>query len=213
MSPNISKPSATLVPLFSKIYSPPSRPLPFFPLFIPLPRIFTPSSFGIAKVLPFLIPTKCFHNFFLSPHFNTLIPTKKFFTQFPASIAISVGSYQSLWQFPSPPKRVSMAIFGMLRFFIPHFLLPLCRSITPCNILHTIIYATRTPCDILYYMFSIPLFYHHINCNRLSPFRQQRPCFAVFHGQSVFTLPLPLAIPLCNHIFYISILWRFSFIR
>ena len=77
MSPNISKPSATLVPLFSKIYSPPSRPLPFFPLFFPLPRIFTPSSFGIAKVLPFLIPTKCFNNFFLSLHFNALIPTKK----------------------------------------------------------------------------------------------------------------------------------------
>ena len=77
MSPNISKPSATLVPLFSKIYSPPSRPLPFFPLFIPLPRIFTPSSFGIAKVLPFPIPTKCFHNFFLSLYFNALIPTKK----------------------------------------------------------------------------------------------------------------------------------------
>ena len=47
------------------------------------PRTFTPSSFGIAKVLPFLIPTKCFHNFFLSPHFNTLIPTKKFLLNSP----------------------------------------------------------------------------------------------------------------------------------
>ena len=92
----------------------PNRPLPWFhysqrsillppttsslysTLFFPPPRIFTPSSFGIAKVLPFPFPTKCFNNFFLSPHFNTLIPTKKFFTQFPASIAISVGSYQSL---------------------------------------------------------------------------------------------------------------------
>ena len=77
MSPNISKPSATLVPLFSKIISSqqllPSTQLSSFLQ----PHIFTPSSFGIAKVLPFLIPTKCFNNFFLSPHFNTLIPTKK----------------------------------------------------------------------------------------------------------------------------------------
>ena len=65
-------------------YSQRSIPLPhdllsFFPLFIPLPlpRLFAPSSFGIAKVLPFPFPTKCFHNFFLSPYFNALIPTKK----------------------------------------------------------------------------------------------------------------------------------------
>ena len=76
MSPNISNPSATLVPLFSKIISS-QRLLPSTQLSSLQPRIFTPSSFGIAKVLPFLIPTKCFNNFFLSPHFNTLIPTKK----------------------------------------------------------------------------------------------------------------------------------------
>ena len=70
-SSNTSKPSATLVPLFSKIYSPP-RLTPHCST-----RFFPPSSFGIAKVLPFPFPTKSFSNFFLPPHFNTLIPTKK----------------------------------------------------------------------------------------------------------------------------------------
>lgn len=199
MSPYISKPSATLVPLFSKIISSqqllPSTQLSSFLQ----PRIFTPSSFGIAKVLPFLIPTKCFHNFFLSPHFNTLIPTKKFFYSIPRLNRHFCRFLSIPLTIPLPSQRVSMAIFGMLRFFIPHFLLPLCRSITPCNILHTIIYATRTPCDILYTIICSPYRFSIIISTAIgSPFRQQRPCFAVFHGQSVFTLPLPLAIPLCN---------------
>ena len=99
MSPNISKPSATLVPLFSKIISSLTTYFPCSSLFIPPPRLFNSSSFGIAKVLPFPFPTKCFHNFFLPPHFNTLIPTKKFFTQFPASITVSDGFYHFLNRF------------------------------------------------------------------------------------------------------------------
>ena len=112
MSPNISKPSATLVPFFSKIYSPPSRPLPFFPLFIPLPRIFTPSSFGIAKVLPFLIPTKCFRNFFLSLHATRCLTLRNFLPSSPPhSPFLSVPSNPSDNSIP-----LQKGFYGYIRF-------------------------------------------------------------------------------------------------
>ena len=113
MSSNISKPSATLVPLFSKIYSPPPPrlPSPAFHLFIPLSsHLVAPSSFGIAKILPFPLPTKYFSNFFLSPHFNTLIPTKKFFTQIPAAIAVC-------WRFLSIPQPIFIGISVKVQAF------------------------------------------------------------------------------------------------
>ena len=170
MSPNISKPSATLVPLFSKIYSPPPTTSSLYStLFFPPPRIFTPSSFGIAKVLPFPFPTKCFNNFFLSLHATRCITLRNFLPSFPPqSPFLSVPSASSTdFSYHSLCFLCSIRNSSLLHSAFSPAVMSLHYSMQ-YSPYHNIRHSYTLRHSLYYYMFSIPLFYHHINCNRLA---------------------------------------------
>ena len=169
-SSNISKPSATLVPLFSKIYSPPPRDLlSFSTLFIPLPRLFAPSSFGIAKVLPFPFPTKCFNNFFLSPNATRCITLRNFLLKAPPhSPFLTVPSASSTdFSYHSLGFLCSIRNSSLLYSAFSPAVMSLHYSMQ-YSPYHNIRHSYTLRHSLYYYMFSIPLFYHHINCNRFA---------------------------------------------